>query len=174
MWRRSSGSGHIRGPRPPVSDDARSDPCARIATDSLPWHRAAYDTAVPHSLGLAVRRHLPEPVDRVLRQARRRWWRICDRVAPPTSQPTRPAVRATPVRLLIGPANFAGQAWEWSRAVERELPSVSATAMSVRRAGLEFASDYAVPMTDRAGGALLSVVGSRRTSRTSSSTRCVR
>lgn len=33
------------------------------------------------------------------------------------------------VRLLIGPANSAGQAYEWARAVERRLPSASAMAM---------------------------------------------
>jgi hypothetical protein len=49
------------------------------------------------------------------------------------------------VRLLIGPANFAGQAWEWARTVENELPGVRAVAMAVDRPGISFAADYLVP-----------------------------
>lgn len=35
-----------------------------------------------------------------------------------------------PVRLLIGPANFAGQGWQWARAAERCLPGVSAVSFA--------------------------------------------
>jgi hypothetical protein len=52
---------------------------------------------------------------------------------------------ARPVRLLVGPANFAGQAWAWARAVENELPGVRAVAMAVDRPGLSFPADYLVP-----------------------------
>jgi hypothetical protein len=50
------------------------------------------------------------------------------------------------VRLLVGPANFAGQAWEWARAAERHLDGVGATVMAVQRGGLDFDADYAVPL----------------------------
>jgi hypothetical protein len=51
------------------------------------------------------------------------------------------------VRLLIGPANFAGQAWAWGRAAEAHLDGVSATVMGVQRGVLDFPADYAVPLT---------------------------
>ncbi len=49
-----------------------------------------------------------------------------------------------PVRLLIGPAGSAGQAWQWSRAAERHLPGVSArtvTAEGRAGPGLDFPRD---------------------------------
>jgi glycosyltransferase involved in cell wall biosynthesis len=61
--------------------------------------------------------------------------------------PLRPPLRAAPVRLLIGPANFAGQAWAWGRAAERHLPGVSAQSFAYSRAdGFAFPSDYFVPV----------------------------
>lgn len=65
---------------------------------------------------------------------------------PLPDEPPRPVVPTTPVRLLVGPANFAGQAWEWARAAERHLDGVGAVVMAVRRGGLEFAADYQVPL----------------------------
>lgn len=50
----------------------------------------------------------------------------------------------TPVRLLIGPRNFARQGYEWARAAER-LPGVGAVAMqSGDNGGLDFPVDYRV------------------------------
>ncbi|WP_439565178.1 glycosyltransferase [Microcella sp.] len=43
--------------------------------------------------------------------------------------PALPPVDASPVRLVIGPANEAEQGFQWARAVERSLPGVSAVAM---------------------------------------------
>jgi hypothetical protein len=60
--------------------------------------------------------------------------------------PRRPSVKNTPVRLLVGPANFAGQGWQWARAVERELPGVGAEAYAFVKGALDFAADYGVPM----------------------------
>ena len=60
--------------------------------------------------------------------------------------PSRPPVKDTPVRLLIGPANFAGQGWQWARAVERDLRGVSAQAYAFVKGVLDFPVDYSVPM----------------------------
>ncbi len=57
---------------------------------------------------------------------------VYDRVAHPFSTdavPELPPVPTTPVRLVIGPANTAGQGYEWARSVERSLPDVSALAV---------------------------------------------
>jgi hypothetical protein len=96
----------------------------------------------------SLRQRLPEPVLQLLRWLRRVLLRWRERLFPPDLvHPPRPVVDLqAPVRLLVGPANFAGQAWAWARAAERELPGVSATAMSVERGGLAFDSDYSVPV----------------------------
>jgi len=43
--------------------------------------------------------------------------------------PALPPVSDSPVRLLIGPANFAGQGYQWARAAERSFPEVAAVSM---------------------------------------------
>lgn len=43
--------------------------------------------------------------------------------------PQLPQTRDAAVRLAIGPANFAGQGYQWARAVERSFPEVAAVAM---------------------------------------------
>lgn len=43
--------------------------------------------------------------------------------------PALPEASHASVRMLIGPANSAGQGFQWARAVERHIPSASATAM---------------------------------------------
>ncbi|MEO8527457.1 MAG: hypothetical protein ABI435_00095 [Pseudolysinimonas sp.] len=43
--------------------------------------------------------------------------------------PPIPATAGQPVRLLIGPANSAGQGYEWARSAERNLPAVEAVSM---------------------------------------------
>ena len=49
------------------------------------------------------------------------------------------------IRLYIGPANAAGQGWQWARAVERTVAGAGATSMSVIRPGdFRYPSDYAV------------------------------
>jgi len=53
-----------------------------------------------------------------------------------------------PVRLLIAPANFAGQGWQWARAAERD-PRVSAVAMAYS-AGV----DYGYPVDQRVPGSV--------------------
>lgn len=49
--------------------------------------------------------------------------------------PSLPPADGTDVRVLIGPANSAGQGYQWARALERNLPGVSAVAM--QRVGLD-------------------------------------
>ena len=57
----------------------------------------------------------------------------------------RPPVPDAPVRLLIGPANFAGQGFAWARALERDDPEVGAVTFSIaREGGFGFPSDYSV------------------------------
>lgn len=96
-----------------------------------------------------MREHLPEPVRRVAREARRRakiaarWRHKPDPM--PTCPPPRPDARA---RLLIGPANFAGQGWEWARAIDALLPDASAVNLMVQRDRLQFQADYVVTPED--------------------------
>ncbi len=50
------------------------------------------------------------------------------------------------VRLLVGPANFAGQGWAWSRAAQRHLPGVAARCLVARDGdGFGFPADQVVP-----------------------------
>ncbi|WP_461474688.1 glycosyltransferase [Microbacterium sp. HJ5] len=62
--------------------------------------------------------------------------RLLERLLPAQLQftagvaPARPADPAMPIRLFIGPVNFAGQGWQWARAAERFLDGVSATSMA--------------------------------------------
>lgn len=58
-----------------------------------------------------------------------------------------PAVRTDrPSVLGIGPANMAGQAWEWAKAVEREVPGVTTEVVVVDRGGpLQYPADVRVP-----------------------------
>ncbi len=96
---------------------------------------------------MTIRERLPQPVVDALRAGRRGWWRASTRFRPrPAGEPPRPPVADTPVRLLIGPANFAGQAWAWGRAAQQYLDGVGATVMAVRRGPLEFEADYLVPL----------------------------
>ena len=90
--------------------------------------------------------------------------------------PDRPAVRPGGVRLVIGPANFAGQAWQWAKAVERARPDVSTTVVAVRNEVLDFPADYAVPddLYRWARWSASSNGGSSARSRTCSSTAYVR
>ena len=53
----------------------------------------------------------------------------------------------TPVRLLIAPVNYAGQAREWGRAVTEHLPGVGALSLALRTPGdFSHAADAVVPV----------------------------
>jgi hypothetical protein len=67
-------------------------------------------------------------------------------VPPSVPEPPRPVLADAPVRALIGPANFAGQAWAWAKACEQHLDGVATAVMTVQRGGLEFPSDYSLPV----------------------------
>jgi len=63
----------------------------------------------------------------------------------PPEAHVRPAAPSAAVRLLIGPANHAGQGDAWARAVEREIPDVGAVSFAlVRPGGFGFQQDYGV------------------------------
>ncbi|MDO5698378.1 MAG: hypothetical protein Q4G51_10450 [Dermatophilus congolensis] len=49
-----------------------------------------------------------------------------------------------PVRLFVGPANFAGQGTAWARAAQANLDGVSARAMAARQPTLRFETDYEI------------------------------
>lgn len=55
----------------------------------------------------------------------------------------RPDVPTTPIRLYVGPANFAGQGWLWGHSLERHVEGVGAVSMVVR-GPLRFRSSYEV------------------------------
>ena len=97
--------------------------------------------------------HLPAPVRAVFRQVKKALpYRLRRALAPraafvePDRLPDRPPVPDAPIRLLIGPANFAGQGWQWGRAAEREVPGVAAEAYAFSDGALDFATDYVVPI----------------------------
>ncbi|WP_329004041.1 glycosyltransferase [Kribbella sp. NBC_00709] len=50
-----------------------------------------------------------------------------------------------PVRLLVGPANFAGQGTRWARALEQRVPSTQATSFAFFKGVLDYPVDYGVP-----------------------------
>lgn len=59
--------------------------------------------------------------------------------------PVNPPVPGAPVRLYVGPANYAGQGTAWARAAER-LPGVGAVAMTAEPpTGFTFPTDVRVP-----------------------------
>jgi len=63
------------------------------------------------------------------------------RHAKPEPLPPFPDLAATPVVVGIGPANFAGQAWEWKRAAEKHLDGVSCEVFAAVGTGLQFPAD---------------------------------
>jgi hypothetical protein len=101
---------------------------------------------VPSRVQTLVADRLPEPLLDAVRSARRRYWRARAPFSPAPAAPARPVVRPdSPVRALIGPANFAGQAWAWAKAAQEHLDGVETTVMSVA-GGLAFPTDYLVPI----------------------------
>ncbi len=61
-------------------------------------------------------------------------------------RPAPVAVPATGRRIYVAPANFAGQGYAWSRALERHVDDLTAVSMApVRDGGFGFRVDYPVP-----------------------------
>lgn len=103
-----------------------------------------------------LRAAMPDPVRRRIPGARRRLptriVAVIDQLSGQTSSVSRsllaaaskrPEVPTSPVRLWVGPANFAGQGWLWAHAAERHIEGVDARAMAVK-GPLRFRIDYEV------------------------------
>ncbi len=56
-----------------------------------------------------------------------------------------PARLDASVRLLVGPANFAGQGTRWARALEERVPATKATSFAFFKGVLDYQVDYGVP-----------------------------
>ncbi|WP_410792794.1 glycosyltransferase [Kribbella sp. C-35] len=56
-----------------------------------------------------------------------------------------PARLDASVRLLVGPANFAGQGTRWARALEERVPTTKATSFAFFKGVLDYQVDYGVP-----------------------------
>jgi len=106
-----------------------------------------------------LRGRLPRSANRTLDRIR---WRLPDRwVSAVTGRDAgrtadwdvpdahvRPEVPDAPIRLLIGPANFGGQGYAWSRAVERSIPGTAAVCFALQiDGGFDFRDDYSVAPT---------------------------
>ncbi|HWD82981.1 MAG TPA: glycosyltransferase [Kribbella sp.] len=62
-----------------------------------------------------------------------------------TNRDGMPARLDADVRLLVGPANFAGQGTRWARAFEQRVPRAKATSFAFFRGVLDYPVDYGVP-----------------------------
>lgn len=92
---------------------------------------------------MTIREHLPAPLARTAGAVRRRLRGLRYSYA---QLPAFPPAATTPVRMLVGPTNSAGQGHAWAQAA-KTLPDVSAVAFSLHRKGqFQFADDYGVPL----------------------------
>jgi hypothetical protein len=91
----------------------------------------------------SIREHLPAPLARTAGAVRRRLRSLRYSYA---QLPAFPPVATTPVRMLVGPTNSAGQGHAWAQAA-RTVPEVSAVSFVLHRKGqFQFTSDYGVPL----------------------------
>ncbi|MFI7060428.1 hypothetical protein ACIBL3_05560 [Kribbella sp. NPDC050124] len=91
----------------------------------------------------SIREHLPAPLARTAGAVRRRLRGLRYSYA---QLPAFPPVATTPVRMLVGPTNSAGQGYAWAQAA-KTLPEVSAVSFSLHRKGqFQFTTDYGVPL----------------------------
>ena len=91
----------------------------------------------------AIREHLPTPLARTAGAVRRRLRGLRYSFA---QLPAFPPVATTPVRMLVGPTNSAGQGHAWAQAA-KTLPDVDAVSFALHRKGrFQFADDYGVPL----------------------------
>lgn len=92
-------------------------------------------------------RRLPDPMQKRLRgmrmRTRRASFELRDALGLVRSEVSIPPLVDAQTRLVIGPANFAGQAWQWARAVERVCDSTSAQVVAVERE-MSFPADVLV------------------------------
>lgn len=129
-------------------DVAGRGPAERIAPEAARALRRTYlrhaDVVVPAGgdVGAAVRVAVGTawPVDATSRP-RPVVVEAEPRTAPPVDRPAE-----LPLRVGFGPANMAGQAWEWAKALERARPDVSTHVLMVDRGSvLRFRADEVVP-----------------------------
>ncbi len=69
---------------------------------------------------------------------------VDEREASEEPSSARPAAQTTAIRLMVGPANFAGQGTQWARAAERHVPDVGAHSYAVYKGALDYPADYSV------------------------------
>ena len=92
---------------------------------------------------MTIREHLPAPLARTAGAVRRRLRGLRYSFA---QLPAFPPAATTPVRMLVGPTNSAGQGHAWARAAQT-LPDVDAVSFTLQRKGqFEFTNDYGVPL----------------------------
>ncbi|HEY4568528.1 MAG TPA: hypothetical protein VIH10_03660, partial [Kribbella sp.] len=92
---------------------------------------------------VTMREHLPAPLARTAGAVRRRLRGLRYSY---TQLPAFPPVADTPVRMLVGPTNSAGQGHSWAQAA-RTIDGVSAVSFALQRKGqFQFAADYGVPL----------------------------
>lgn len=125
-------------PRPTVAPALRRYAVKPRAVVRGVVHATRSTLSAPLRPGSPVRGALPAPAKQWLRAFRRhlpaRVAGVLDSAAGNGSsislpQPSRPAVPPGSVRLLVAPANFAGQGDAWARAVRANLPGVSSVSM---------------------------------------------
>ncbi len=87
---------------------------------------------------------VPVPVAEGMRSARAWAVRTTAQLRRPITLPVLPAPPDAPVRLLVGPANFAGQGAAWARCAEQHLDGVGAQAFQVVSGPFGYPSAYAV------------------------------
>ena len=112
---------------------APAPPRTRRRRRGPPYADAVTPSAVPEPAAAAARR-----ARQGVRAARRRG-------TDPGWPPEGLVLPAAGRRLLVGPANFAGQGWAWARAAE-QLEDVAALCFTVRRGGFPFRSDLEVAL----------------------------
>ncbi|GAA2819889.1 hypothetical protein [Kribbella solani] len=92
---------------------------------------------------MTIRERLPAPLARTAGAVRRRLRGLRYTYA---QLPAFPPAATTPVRMLVGPTNSAGQGHAWAQAAGT-LPDVDAVSFALHRKGrFQFADDYGVPL----------------------------
>lgn len=113
-------------------------------------------TAVERLISMIVRARtsLPSPVNRLIDDVAKNPDGLAGRLASTLlggrrarNRPEPTAAPPTPVRVYIGPTNYAGQGYRWARALEASDPAIGARNMAVTLpGGFSFPADTAVPV----------------------------
>ncbi len=113
-------------------------------------------TAIERLLSAIVRgrSHLPAGLNRLIDDVGKNPDGIAGRLASTvlgghraSNRPAPTAAPQTPIRVYIGPTNYAGQGYRWARALEASDPRIGARSMAVTLpGGFSFPTDTAVPV----------------------------